>query len=165
MGRPKGTKKYTPKGLWDACNAYFDAISYEEPILRKELILNEDGEPELDKYGHPACRFKPVVTKDGKEAVQICWTEPPSMAAMYLWLGIDKSTFARYQDDEKLGPVAAWAKTRVEAYCAGRLDGKNVSGTKFNLQCNFGWGEKDEDRSGPQELVLTFGTKEESPYD
>lgn len=165
MSRPKGTKKYTAKALRDACNAYFDAISYEEPILRKEMILNEDGTPELDAYGHPAYRYKPIVTKNGKEAVQICWTESPSLTALYLWLGVDKSTFSRYMDDERLGPVASWAKTRIEAYKAGRLDGKNINGTKFDLQCNFGWGEKDEGKSGNQELHIAFSAEGAEAFD
>lgn len=164
MGRPRGTKKYTAKALRDACNAYFDAISYEEPVTKQVLVFDKGGLLVLDKYGHPAKRPEPVITRDGREATRICWTEPPSLLALCLHLGIDKSTFARYQQDDKLRPVATEAKCRVEAYLAAKLEEKGAAnGVKFNLTHNFGWNFED-DNDGPTELVVSFDAGGDDPF-
>lgn len=164
MSRPKGTKKYTAKALRDACNAYFDAISYEEPVTKQVPVYDDEGMPVLDKYGHPVTRPETVITRNGREATRICWTEPPSVAALCLHLRIDKSTFARYEGDEKLGPVAREAKRRSEVYWVGEVSKKGASnGSKFVLEYGYGWGKDDND--GPTELVVSFNAGGDDPFD
>lgn len=150
IGRPMGARKYRAKAFRDSCEAYFASISYQIPLTRNEPVLNDDGTPKLDGYGHNV--FKPVQVKtaDGNDAWETCWTEPPSIQGLCLHLGIDGSTFSRYMkpdgedpDGEKLAAAARLAKARVEAYLIGRLEDKHAaSGTKFNLQHNFGWMER-----------------------
>lgn len=155
IGRPMGTKKYTAAAFSRGCKAYFDSISYRRPVTRPEMILDDDGCPVLDDYGHTRYKQVPIITADGKEAWETCWIEPPSIQALCLHLGIDASTFSRYQkpdpedpDGEKLAEAARLAKARVEAYLISRLEDKGAAnGTKFNLQYNFGWMEKKQEDS------------------
>lgn len=165
-GRPKGSRKYTEKRLLEACDAYFASISYTEPALRAEMVLEEDGRPKLDCYGHPMIRYVPIITADGKEAVTTRWAEPPSLMALYLYLGINKSTFARYAEDPQLGEVVAYARGRVEAYLASRLEDKGAAnGVKFNLEHNFGWKNKQNDsQGGKMEIQVNFASGGEDPF-
>ena len=152
IGRPMGTKKYKAATFRRGCEAYFASISYRRPVTQPEMILDDDGCPVLDDYGHTRYKQVPIITADGKEAWETCWIEPPSIQALCLHLGIDTSTFSRYQkpdpedpDGEKLAEAARLAKARVEAYLISRLEDKGAAnGTKFNLQHNFGWMEKKE---------------------
>lgn len=167
IGRPMGTKKYTAAAFSRGCKAYFDSISYKLPMTRPELLLTDEGLPVLDDYGHVTYRQVPVVTADGKEAWETKWTEAPSIQGLCLFLGIDTSTFSRYQkpdpedpDSEKLAEAAKMAKARVEAYLISRLEDKGAAnGTKFNLQHNFGWMEKKEIElgAGAQKAVTAAG--------
>lgn len=150
IGRPKGTRKYRAKAFEDGCAGYFASISYTVPLTRKEPVIDEDGYPELDSYGHIQFRYVPVIAADGQEAMNTCWTEPPSIQGLCLYLGIDASTFSRYMkpdpDDPesvRLAQAAATAKARVETYLIARLEDKGAAnGAKFNLQHNFGWMER-----------------------
>ena len=157
IGRPMGTKKYKAKAFRESCEAYFASISYRLPLTRPEPVTTEEGIPVLDSYGHVTYKRVPVITEDGNAAMEICWTEPPSIQGLCLHLGIDASTFSRYMkpDDDnpdswKLAETAKLAKARVEAYLISRLEDKGAAnGTKFNLQHNFGWMEKKpEEPSG-----------------
>ena len=155
IGRPMGTKKYKAATFRRGCEAYFASISYRRPVTRPEMILDDDDCPVLDDYGHTRYKQVPIITADGKEAWETCWIEPPSVQALCLHLGIDASTFSRYQkpdpedpDGEKLAEAARLAKARVEAYLISRLEDKDAAnGTKFNLQHNFGWMEKKQEDS------------------
>ena len=152
VGRPMGTKKYSAKAFARACEGYFASISYEEPILKQEWVLDEAGVVRLDENGHALKKYVPVKTADKKQAKRTCWAEPPSMQGLYLYLGIDKSTFCRYATPNREDPdsdsyceTAARARGRVEAYLVGRMEEKGASaGVKFNLENNFGWSTKKE---------------------
>lgn len=167
IGRPMGTKKYKAAAFRRGCDAYFASISYRLPMTRPEPMTDEDGCPVLDGYGHAKYKRVPVKTEDGNEAWEVCWTEPPSIQGLCLHLGIDASTFSRYQksdpedpESEKLAEAARMAKARVEAYLISRLEDKGAAnGTKFNLQHNFGWMEKREIElgAGAQRAVTSAG--------
>lgn len=156
-GRPPGTTKYTAARLWKCVNAYFDGISYLLPATRPELVLDEDGFPRLDKYGHEIYEQVPVTTIDGKQAQVLCWTEPPTIMGLCLKLRINKSTFARYAEDDELGEIVEYARARIEAYYSGRVDNKDgVRGASYMLDRAFGWADATKD-DGPQEIRVSFG--------
>lgn len=156
-GRPVGTKKYTADRLRKAVKAYFNGISYWQPATRPELALDDNGYPVLDKYGHEIYNQVPVKTIDGKQAQILCWIEPPTIMGLCLKLRINKSTFARYAEDEELGEIVEYARARIEAYLSGRLENKDaVRGASFTLQHNFGWNDKAVD-DGPKEIHVRFG--------
>ncbi len=148
-GRPK---RFTAKAFESAVDAYFASISYSEPVQRREPVLEDDGTPKLDRYGHEVWRYLPIVTADGEAATVTRWTKPPSMAALCLHLGIDAATFSRYASTPGDDPesvrfrnAAMRARGRVEAYLTERLeDGKASRGAIFSLQHNFGWKERQE---------------------
>lgn len=157
IGRPVGSRKYTPTAFRKGCEAYFASISYTVPVTRPEMVVDEEGYPILDKYGHPMFKQVQVITADGKEATAECWIEPPSIQSLCLFLGIDASTFSRWQksnpddpESEKMARIATMAKARVEAYLIPRLEDKGAAnGTKFNLQHNFGWLERKAEDQTP----------------
>ena len=158
-GRPVGTRKYTAARLLKAVDAYFDSISYWQPATRPELALDDNGYPVLDKYGHEIYEQVPVTTIDGKQAQILCWIEPPTIMGLCLKLRINKSTFARYEEDEELGDVVAYARARIEAYYAGRVDHKDgVCGAAYMLDRAFGWNDNAQD-NGPQEIRVSFGNQ------
>lgn len=149
-GRPK---KYTPASFQRACEAYFNSISYQKAKMRAAPVFDEEGFPVLDDFGHQKVQFKQVITADGKAAFETCWTEPPSLTGLCLYLGIDRATFSRYgsydpenpEESEKFCNTVTRARGRVEAYLESRLEDKSAArGAIFNLQNNFGWKEKKE---------------------
>lgn len=154
-GRPK---KYTAAGFEKACEAYFDSISYLEPVMKPVVRRDDKGYPILDRYGHQQVRYEQVITANGKPCVETRWVEPPSLTALCLYLGIDRATFARYGTEDPDNPeserfcnTVTRARGRVEAYLESKLEDKSAArGAIFNLQQNFGWKEKKEVELGPQ---------------
>jgi hypothetical protein len=154
-GRPK---RYTAAGFEKACEAYFNSISYMEPMMKSVVRRDKDGYPILDKYGHSQVKTEQIVTADGSLCFETRWVEPPSLTALCLYLGIDRATFARYgtpdpdnPDSERFCNTVTRARGRVEAYLESRLEDKSAArGAIFNLQQNFGWKEKREVELGPQ---------------
>lgn len=79
MGRKKA---YKPAALRRAVQEYFAALRYREPVYREEPVLDDDGQPEFDRYGHPATRFVRVVTEDGTPASRTSWVSPPTITGL-----------------------------------------------------------------------------------
>ncbi len=121
MGAGRPRTYKTAKALRKAVKEYFNNISYErEPV----------GAPEGMKIR--------------------AWVRAPSMAGLYIHLGIGKSTWADYGADDKLGPVVEYARMMMEDFWAGELNGKFANGAKFALSANYGWTEKQEVEMGPR---------------
>lgn len=135
-GRPR--KFQTPKALRKAVDAYFDAISYERDAVEKI----DSGEKDAD--GHTIWKTVPITAKNGQVAKVLYWTQPPGICDLCLQLRIDRSTWARMEKQPGYAEVCAYARDRIEAYLAQRLDGKNTQGVIFNLTHNFGWKERRE---------------------
>ena len=153
ISKPGRPKKYTAAGFQRACEAYFNSISYLEPRMKPVVKRDDHGFPILDKYGHQQIRYEQITTADGKPAFETCWTEPPSLTGLCLYLGIDRATFSRYgtydpdnpEESERFCNTVTRARGRVEAYLESRLEDKSAArGAIFNLQQNFGWKERKE---------------------
>lgn len=149
--------RYDARTLAEACEAYFDAISYEEPIQVKQMITQEDGTPVLDRYGHPAYRLVPVTLRNGRQAVAVRWIQPPNVAGLCLHLGISRDTWRRYADDDgELGAAARAALATIEEYLSGKLeDGSAARGAQHQLAHDHGWRDGAED--GRVDIRVTFG--------
>lgn len=76
------------------------------------------------------------------EGVNREWERSPSMAGLYLHLGIGKSTWARYGDEDGLRDAVEYARLMMEDFWAGQLAGKFANGAKFALSANYGWSDK-----------------------
>lgn len=123
----------TAKALRKGVEEYFDSISYER-----------------DLPGAPGNMTERV------------WVKAPSMAGLYLHLGIGKSTWARYGEDDALGPVVEQARMVMEDYWAGQLSGKFANGAKFALSACYGWREKVDVAGDGLVQVRLSGNAEEA---
>lgn len=126
-GRPKKYK--SKKALADAIEGYFRSISrtIELKDLTGAVIHNDAGE---------------VIHK-------LQFVVPPSISALCIHLGIDRSTWQNYCDGElhpEFREVTALTRGRIEAWLEEQLltREKGVQGIIFNLQNNYGWRQKQE---------------------
>jgi len=158
IGRPRIYR--TPKALDRAVRAYFDSISYYEPVEKELRLMRQDRNlkaevPVLDRYGHPILSRAIVFTQDGAPAQRLCWIEPPSLEGLCLQLGISKQTWANYEKREEFLETTARARGRIEEFLIQRLDsGKGTSGAAFRLQCMHGWSVKHAESNEPVTVLL-----------
>lgn len=131
-------KKYTAQTLRKKLERYFDGISYMQPLMQDIWTGRLDG------YGHKIYDEQPIINQACEEIQVLRWAELPSLTAICLMLGVNRSTWARWAADEQLGPVVEWARATVEHAWEGRLAGKATQGVIFNLTHNFGWTERKE---------------------
>lgn len=140
MGRRK--KYATLAALKNGVNAYFASISYQRPVVVCEptgLVL-DGGKIE----------YKTVLLRDGtdgtgKPKTTLEYTEPPSVAALCLYLGISRETWSNYAADDTLKPVVEEVKLRMEAYWTGLLTDKSTAfGAKFVLASKYHYNERVE---------------------
>lgn len=142
MGRKKA---YKPAALRRAVQEYFAALRYREPVYREEPVLDDDGQPEFDRYGHPATRFVRVVTEDGTPASRTSWVSPPTITGLCGKLGISRQTWSKYLAADETHDICDEAKRVIETYLQERLEDKNsAAGAKFALQANYDWRERRE---------------------
>lgn len=147
--RAGAERKYkTARELEGAVKNYWRSISYEKPLI----ISTPTGE--VDERGNVKFVTK-MLTEDeqgnirvdglGRPKTTVEYIAEPSAAALCLHLGISRETWAQYAKDEKLGPVCARFKLKMESYLLGKLDGnsvKNVQGVIFNLKNNYGYQDR-----------------------
>ncbi len=132
-------KKYTPRTLGKAVQWYFDSISRDEPVVERKPT------GELDKYGHPVYADEPVMNRLGQPLVRLVFLEPPTVSAMCLALGIHRSTWADYCQDEKFSDTTSYAQGVMRAWNENQLltrPGKDIPGIKFNLENNYGYRDR-----------------------
>lgn len=125
-GRPK---KYTKTTLAKAVERYFRSISRTIPARDATggAIRNDDGE----------------------DIMLTEYVVPPSISGLCLFLGIDRSTWQNYANQEEhpeLHEITAHARARIEAYLEEQLltREKGLQGIIFNLQNNYNWKQKQE---------------------
>lgn len=131
MGRKKA---YKPAALRRAVQEYFAALRYREPVYREEPVLDDDGQPEFDRYGHPATRFVRVVTEDGTPASRTSWVSPPTITGLCGRLGISRQTWSKYLAAEETHDICDEAKRVIETYLQERLEDKTPQRAQ-NLRC------------------------------
>ncbi|MBP3413309.1 MAG: hypothetical protein J6K89_08615 [Oscillospiraceae bacterium] len=152
-------RKLTADELQEKVEEYFNSISYEVPLVRKETIMKktEDGseQPVLDQYGHESYRYVRVKLKNGEKASSTVWTEPPSVIGLSLYLGVDRTTLFRWKNppegkslsntEKRFCNILTRAWGRIEAYLIARTEeGKAARGAIANLEANFGWRQRRE---------------------
>ena len=180
MGRKR---EWTAKELEKQVNAYFDSITAEQPKQVLVPVMEEDEEgrkvPVKDSKGHNLYEYKTITAKNGKEAVEILWLQPPGIIDLCLFLGIHRSTFFRWcalyetkkegeltKEEEKLCNIATRARGRIESYLTARSEDRDAQrGVLANLEANFGWkrrkevGLDEQTRQTVSEVVLTTEEK------
>lgn len=116
-GRPPRYK--TVEEMQEKIDQYFEACE-------GKLMLDEDGEPTLDKYGNEIYIGR----------------KPPTVTGLALALGFNtRQALLNYQAKKAFVDTVTRAKSRIEEYAEMRLfDRDGVNGAKFSLTYNFkGW--------------------------
>lgn len=97
----------------------------------------------------------------GQIVKRLCYTEPPSISALCLHLGINRRTWANYSDPEKhpeFADVCEEVKLRIEAYLENELISRtkgSLQGIIFDLQNNHDWKQKSEVELGEKTRAAT----------
>lgn len=134
MGRPK---KYNAKKLEKAVEGYFASISRIVPVT--EQVPTD----ERDSHGHVIFRTVPVMNQLGKQIKLLEYVVPPTVGGLCAHLGIHRSSWANFANDEELAPVVEAARGRLQAYLEQQLlERKDVKGIVFDLENNYGYRER-----------------------
>ena len=133
MARPFGTFKYDNlEDLQTGIDKYFDGC-------KGTILKNEDGHPELNKYGEP-------IYIDAK---------PCTMTGLALALNITRQTLITYGKGECYFDSISQARELCQQYAEQRLyDRDGANGAKFSLANNYGWSERQQ---------LDIGNKDGQP--
>lgn len=99
-----------------------------------ELLIDEEGDVVLDKYGYPIYK-RP---------------RPPTITGLALALGFtSRQSLLNYQAKGEFVDTITRAKSRCEEYTEGRLyDRDGQRGAQFSLEVNFNWRKPKDDESG-----------------
>lgn len=147
MGRPR---KYTPKRLRDAVDAYF--CRYTRTVTVREQVNTglKDG------WGHWIYELKDVCNDAGEAVTVREFVVPPTVGGLCRHLGIHRSTWAAWCDKEEypeFAEVVEYAKEVMQGYLEAELltrNGKELKGVIFSLQNNYGYAEHKEVELGPK---------------
>lgn len=125
MAKVGAPPKYkTVKEMQDMIDKYFKDCD-------GKILMNDNGEPYLDKYGNP-------IIYDRK---------PLTITGLALALGFtSRQALLNYQAKPEFVDTVTRAKAIVERYAEERLyDKDGANGAKFSLANNFdGWREKQQ---------------------
>lgn len=125
MAKVGAPPKYkTVKEMQDMIDKYFEDCD-------GKILMNDNGEPYLDKYGNP-------IIYDRK---------PLTITGLALALGFNsRQSLLNYQGKPEFMDTITRAKSIVEQYAESRLfDKDGANGAKFSLSNNFdGWREKQQ---------------------
>lgn len=141
MGRHK---KYTPKQLRTAIDAYFASIG------RTVTVTEEYPTGERDESGHAIMAQREVYADSGEPIRRYEYIIPPTAGGLCASLGISRETWSSYCDQRQhpeLADITAAARERLLAYREEQLltrEGKNVKGIIFDLQNNYKWLDRSE---------------------
>lgn len=141
-------KRYSPKALREAVDRYFASISRTAPVTE------EVPTGELDSHGHKLCETQPVMNDMGEIMMHREYHIPPTVSGLCEYLGIHRSTWARYCDPElhpEFCDTTTRARGRMRAYLEEQLlTRKDVRGIIFDLQNNYGYTERREIELGQE---------------
>lgn len=148
-------KKYTPRALRKSVANYFKSITRWVKVT--ELVPTG----RVDKMGHQVMEPKPVVNQLGEEVERLEYVIPPSVGGLCLFLGIHRSTWNDYCNDDAYDDTTTHARGVMHAYLEQESltrQGKDLKGVLFNLEKNYGNSERV---TGGQTLeMLLAGTEE-----
>ncbi len=137
-------KEYTPETLKRAVNRYFASIT--RTVTVKESVPTG----RYDAKGHAIFEMVPVLNSLGKETRVTEYIEPPTIGGLAEFLGIHRSTWDNYCDNEKnpeFFDTTTCVRGRIHAYLERESltrAGKDLKGVLFNLENNYNYCERVE---------------------
>lgn len=122
-----------PQAMEDAINDYFTKCE-------GKLLADKDGNPILDKFGHPI----------------VLGAKPPTASGLAFHLGFKtRRSLLDYKGRAGFADVMARAKLRLQIYAEERLyDRDGQRGAEFSLKYNFDGNEVDKDKAGDGAAVV-----------
>lgn len=131
MGAPKIYD--TAHKLELAVDRYFKSISRMVQLTERV----ETGK--LDDHGHKVYKDEPVVNQLGKQVEILEYVVPPTIGDLCDFLGIHRSTWDNYANQDEYKAVTAAAKAKIRTYLDRELlTRKDVKGVTFDLEANHG---------------------------
>lgn len=134
-------KKYTPEKLEKAVLKYFKSIS------RKKVLTHSVATGEKDSMGHVIYKEEPVLNQLGKPVEVTEYIVPPTVGGLCAFLGIHRSTWNDYCNDEAFADTTTYAQGLRHAYLEQEnltRPGKDLKGIQFDLENNFGYRERTQ---------------------
>lgn len=114
----------TAEEMQEKIDEYFEAC-------KGRVLMDDNGEPYVDKHGHPI----------------VVDVRPLTITGLALALGFNsRQALLNYQAKDEFHDTIMRAKAKVECYAEERLfDKDGANGAKFSLANNFdGWKEKQQ---------------------
>lgn len=135
-------RKFTARQLEKKVEQYFASIS------RMVTVTEDVPTGKLDRYGHMIFEAKPVMNALGEIAKREEFIEPPTVGGLCLFLGIHRSTWAEWCDEEnypEFADTTSRARGRFQTWQEKELlSRQHVQGIIFSLQNNYGFTEKKQ---------------------
>ena len=118
----------SPEQMQEVIDAYFEKCD-------GELLLDDEGMPVLDKFGHPIYKAP----------------KPYTITGLAYALGFtSRQALLNYQGNAKFVDTIRRAKLRCENYSEERLyDRDGQRGSEFSLKVNFKWAVPKEEGEEP----------------
>lgn len=107
---------------------------------------------ERDEKNHVVYTEVEVINRYGKPLEIEEYIIPPTIEDLAAFLGIHRSTWTNYCNDELYFDTTTRARGRIRAYLHRELltrEGKDIRGVMFDLQNNFGFTDKKQVELGP----------------
>lgn len=139
-------KTYTPDSLEKAVNKYFKSIT------RIKHVTEKVDSGRRDEKNHVIYEEREVINRYGKPLEIEEYIIPPTIEDLAAFLGIHRSTWTNYCNDELYFDTTTRARGRIRAYLHRELltrEGKDIRGVMFDLQNNFGFSDKKQVEIGP----------------
>ena len=121
------------------CEAYFDSIRAEMPVVRDEWEKEADG--------RWVKRSLPVVGRDGEPMTKLEWFTPPTVGGLCAHLGISRHTFSALAKNARFAEAVAAARAVIATYLEERISDpevRNIKGVQLSLDALTAAAQKDE---------------------
>lgn len=138
------SKAITPEKLQELIRDYIDSNIIETPRVKTKIIKHKNGDDEVIE--------EPVLSKSGKQVIDVELAKPLTITGLCIHCGIIKDQLFDYSQDDQYKSIVKMAKQEIENYLqyVSMNEQYNVTGALFNLKCNFGYNDKQGQQTNVQ---------------
>ena len=138
------SKALTPEKLQELVRDYIDSNIIETPRVKTKIIKHKNAEDEIIE--------EPVLSKNGKQIIDVELAKPLTITGLCIHCGIIKDQLFDWGQDDAYKLIVKQAKEEIENYLqyVAMNEQYNVTGAIFNLKCNFGYNDKQQQQTNVQ---------------